>query len=291
MLAPVSRPMFSIGEFSIMSGIPVRTLRFYHEVGLLVPAAVDPQSNYRSYDERNLELAKVIVALRGMEFGLEEIREIVNECGDDSHLLAQLEQQKKSLTDKLRHYRKVVDTIDELIDKEKRLRAEENVLTQASSIEERRVEPILVAAIRMQGCYGDCGKGFAKLGRLLGRNIAGKPLCLFYDGEYREGDANFDTCFPIRKPVQADGVSVRELPAIRCLSYLHRGPYTELRNTYVRLMKHVHEHGYTVYLPTREVYLKGPGMIFFGNPKKFVTEIQLPIEPTNGHENEKENLA
>lgn len=56
--------MFSIGEFSTVSGIPVRTLRFYHEVGLLVPASVDSQTNYRRYDERNLEMAKVIVALR-----------------------------------------------------------------------------------------------------------------------------------------------------------------------------------------------------------------------------------
>jgi effector-binding domain-containing protein len=33
-----------------------------------------------------------------------------------------------------------------------------------------------------------------------------------------------------------------------------------------------------VVLPTREVYLKGPGMIFRGNPKNYVTEIQIPVE-------------
>ena len=54
--------MFTIGQFSMMSGIPVRTLRFYHEVGLLIPIAIDSQTNYRSYDERNLEKAKVLVA-------------------------------------------------------------------------------------------------------------------------------------------------------------------------------------------------------------------------------------
>ena len=50
--------MFSIGEFSTITGITVRTLRFYHELGLLVPAAVDPATNYRTYDERNLKLPK-----------------------------------------------------------------------------------------------------------------------------------------------------------------------------------------------------------------------------------------
>lgn len=60
--------MFSIGEFSSASGIPVRTLRFYHEQGLLVPAAIDDATNYRTYDLRNLEIARVIVALRELEF-------------------------------------------------------------------------------------------------------------------------------------------------------------------------------------------------------------------------------
>ena len=36
-------------------------------------------------------------------------------------------------------------------------------------------------------------------------------------------------------------------------------------------------HGYDTRLPTREVYIKGPGMIFKGNPKKYLTEIQIPI--------------
>ena len=53
-----SGPSYTIGEFSMMSGIPVRTLRFYHEERLLIPAAVDRQTGYRSYDDRNLEIAR-----------------------------------------------------------------------------------------------------------------------------------------------------------------------------------------------------------------------------------------
>jgi DNA-binding transcriptional MerR regulator len=270
--------MFSIGQFSMISGIPVRTLRFYHEIGLLVPAAVDPKSNYRTYDERNLELAKVVVALRGIEFSLEEVREILAECHDDSDIAEQLDRQKKTLTDKVRHYQAVLDTINQLIEKQRQTREEDRMSTTISTIEERNVEPLLVAGIRMKGFYADCGKGFATLGKQLGRHIAGKPLCLFYDGEYREGDADFEPCMPIRNPVAANGIAVHELPAARCVALVHRGPYEELRNSYARLLKYVNDHGYKVSLPTREVYLKGPGMIFRGNPKKYLTEVQLPIE-------------
>jgi effector-binding domain-containing protein len=40
---------------------------------------------------------------------------------------------------------------------------------------------------------------------------------------------------------------------------------------------YLREKGYTATLPTREIYLKGPGMIFKGNPKKYLTEIQVVI--------------
>src|SRR5262245_40548170 len=100
--------MFSIGEFSSASGIPVRTLRFYHDEGLLVPAAVDPATNYRSYNEHNLEVARVIVALRGLEFSLDDIRAILADCREDGDVLAHLERQRASLEEKLRHYKNVV---------------------------------------------------------------------------------------------------------------------------------------------------------------------------------------
>jgi DNA-binding transcriptional MerR regulator len=85
--------MFSIGEFSTASGIPVRTLRFYHEKGVLVPAAVDVETGYRAYDQRSLEIARVIVALRGLEFSLDDIREILAGAADDADILDHLQRQ------------------------------------------------------------------------------------------------------------------------------------------------------------------------------------------------------
>jgi DNA-binding transcriptional MerR regulator len=268
--------MYSIGEFSSATGIPVRTLRFYHELGLLIPAMVDPSTNYRSYDERNLEVAKVIVTLRGLEFSLEEIREILVSCRDDVDILANLDRQKAALEVKLQHYKRVVAEINKLIRAQHQARWEEKFHLE-QQVTERDVKRMLVAGIRIQGWYNECGPAFAKLGRQLGRQIADKPLCLFYDGEYREGDANFEACFPVRSALEADGISIHELPAQRCVTLIHRGAYKELRKSYARALKHAKDKGYNISLPTREVYLKGPGMIFRGNPKNYVTEIQLPI--------------
>ena len=144
-------------------------------------------------------------------------------------------------------------------------------------VQEKTLDAVLIAGVRMKGRYEDCGKGFAKVGRSFGRYACGKPFCLYYDGEYRENDADLEACMPIRKGKQVEGISVRELPGGRCVALLHQGPWKELGRSYDKILAYVKDKGYEVALPTREVYLKGPGMILRGNPKKYLTEIQILI--------------
>ncbi|RLS59563.1 MAG: MerR family transcriptional regulator [Planctomycetota bacterium] len=268
--------MFSIGEFSRITGLTIKTLRFYHERGVLVPARVEVGSGYRYYDQRNLETARAISALREFEFSLDEIVDILNDHSDESDILIFLERRKKILKGRIARDRDLVLSIDRII----QLETETRQMTQQKTIEVevKALPPILVAGVRMTGRYEECGKVFGKLSRSLGRQICGPPLCLMYDDEYREEDANFEPCMPVRKRVQIEDIDVRELPEQQCLSIIHLGPYKELGRTYEKLIRYAKEQGYTLTLPSREVYLKGPGMIFKGNPKKYLTEIQIPFE-------------
>ena len=271
--------MFTIGQFSRITGLTVKTLRFYHEKGLLAPAAVDPGTGYRFYDERCLETARVIIALRELEFSLEDIAEILADCREDEDLRAFLERQMTSIDQRIARLSMALGQIDRLIQQDRDARAEEDANASSGEIVERVLEPMLIAGVRMNGRYCDCGKGFALLGKRLGRHVAGQPFCLYYDGEYRDGDADFEPCMPIRREVSLDGISVRQLPGGRSVTLLHRGPYGELGRSYARAIRYAKKHGYEVQLPTREVYLKGPGMIFRGNPAKYLTEIQLVTSP------------
>src|SRR5207247_382017 len=151
--------------------------------------------------------------------------------------------QKKTFAAKVQHYQSLINTIGQLVDSQRRTREAEKTSAPAPAIAERDIEPMLVAAVRLTGAYAECGKGFATLGRKLGRHIAGKPLWLFNDGEFREGDADFEPCIPIRQPVEANGFIIHQLPAARCATLVHRGPYDELKNSYARLFKHVKERG------------------------------------------------
>ena len=145
-------------------------------------------------------------------------------------------------------------------------------------VEEKSVDSMLVAGMRMKGKYSDCGRGFAQIGRQFGRHICGKAFLLHYDTEYKEEDADFEACMPVRKSTADGGISVRELPGGRCVALLHRGPYDELGQSYAKILAYAKDRGYEIETPTREVYIKGPGMIFKGNPKNYLTEIQLLIK-------------
>ena len=269
--------MFSIGEFSKITGLTVKTLRFYHEQGILEPSSIDPDNGYRYYADSKIETARVIVALRDLDFPLADIAAMVRGHDDDSGILEFLESHNESIQARIRNDRRISRLLVQIIHQEKE--AHEKMSESPFEVSEKTIEPVLIAGLRMKGKYSDCGKGFGRIGRKYGRHICGKAMLLCYDTEYRENDADYEVCMPVRRGESGDEISVRELAGGRCLSLMHRGPYHELSRSYEIIIKHAKDSGLVFQSPTREVYHKGPGMIFRGNPQKYLTEIQLLLEP------------
>ncbi len=266
---------WKIGEFSLVARMSVKTLRLYHEKGLLVPAHVDESSGYRFYDEGNLERARIIAWLRGLGFPLAEIAALLDEADRDrsgvtARIRKRLEEVREEIDDR-RHTARMLEQM---------LEPEEEVVVSGSTFEiaEITLEPVLVAGHRMRGRYQDIGVGLTKLCKRAGFHMAGKPMTLFYDSEYKEDDAEFEPAVPVRKRIEADGVECHELPGGRALTLTHQGPYETLHESYGRIFAYAEEKGLTIRRPTREIYRKGPGLLFKGNPEKYVTEIQAPLE-------------
>ena len=65
--------MYKIGEFSKLTDLPVRTLRYYDECGILKPEYIDTWSGYRYYTEDNIKDAEEIKFMKDLDFTLEEI--------------------------------------------------------------------------------------------------------------------------------------------------------------------------------------------------------------------------
>jgi DNA-binding transcriptional MerR regulator/effector-binding domain-containing protein len=268
--------MFSIGQFSRITGLTIKTIRLYHEKELLIPSRVDEATGYRYFDDRNIEQARAISYMRELMIPLAEIKEILGRFAEDSDILGFLEKHREAIHLKMEQLNKASLSLDDIIQKEKE--AKKMIEESSYSVGEKKVGEVRVAGLRWKGQYGDVGIIFSKLGRLAGRNICGKPMNLYYDGEFKETDADVETCYPVAGDIKKSGdLILHTLPGGTCVSLIHKGPYENLSRSYAKIMEYVQNKKYETMLPIRELYLKGPGMIFRGNPRNYLTEIQIFI--------------
>lgn len=72
--------MIKIGELSAITGVSVKTIRFYEEEGLIGPCEVDRWTNYRYYDENSVIRLSQINYLKDLGFSLKEIRDFSEEA-------------------------------------------------------------------------------------------------------------------------------------------------------------------------------------------------------------------
>ena len=97
--------MKTVKEVSKLTGVSVRTLHYYDEIGLLQPTEIT-EAGYRLYDDTALEQLQQIMLFRELEFPLKEIKRIVN-CSDFDRNRA-LEQQIELLTLKKEHIENLI---------------------------------------------------------------------------------------------------------------------------------------------------------------------------------------
>ncbi len=265
--------MLSIGEFSRVTQLSIKALRLYHEKGILVPDEIDYESKYRYYKSSAVEKALIIKTLKDMGFSLNEIKQIIMEYNDDRQIVGHIEKKLKEIDTTMRKYEDMKQQLSLFL---QRTAAEKT--THPADVEKEVIPDTLICGIRFKGKYDEIGKRYGILSRECGRYARGKPFTLYYDGEYKENDADIEACLEVKKKVTIKGIDCRELKGGRAVTLIHRGPYEELGRSYQKLFEYVTDNNLKTLLPSREQYIKGPGMIFMVNPKKYVTKLMLLYE-------------
>ena len=263
--------MYQIGEFSKMTKLTVKALRYYDEAGILTPSCRE-ESGYRLYSDTDYGKAKLIVLLRGFGFSIAELRDVMEHYENRDDLRYYLAEKKVQIEAHIRDCRSLMRQMDAYLSLPEQ---EENSMSY--KIEIKKLEPVLIASVRYQGRYEDTGKYFAKLFGAVKNRAAGAPFNLYYDGEYRENDADIEVCVPVRESVSAAGVESRHLPTMEVIVTTHVGPYDRLGDAYKAVSDFAAKNHLEMKTPSRETYIKGPGMIFKGNPNKYQTEIAVEI--------------
>jgi DNA-binding transcriptional MerR regulator len=112
----VKTDLLSIGAFAALSGLSIPTLRHYDEVGILKPAYVDPQTNYRFYRSDQVGDGSLIRALRAVDLPIDVIRDVL-EAGDESYVREILRDHRDGLASRAHVLSQQLEALDEYIEK------------------------------------------------------------------------------------------------------------------------------------------------------------------------------
>ena len=103
---------YTVKKLAKLSGVSIRTLHFYDEIGLLKPASRQ-QNNYRCYEEEQLLLLQQILFFRALAFPLDEIKRIMT--SDDFDKIEALQAHKRILNKRLDETNILLKTVDKTL--------------------------------------------------------------------------------------------------------------------------------------------------------------------------------
>ena len=268
---------FKIGEFSKLCQVTVKTLRYYEEVGLLVPVEVDEWTGYRYYDISQLRRMNRIVYLKQLGFSLEEIGELF-EDGRSFPNPDQLKRKVESCKQEIEH----------LMWRQTELLKLENMLHKQEKIMEKVVEKSLPARIfathrrkidSYQELFNLCPNIIGPEMQRLGCQCPAPEYCFTveYNEEYGvDIDIEYFEAVAERGK-DSDLIKFKELPEVPvALCVNHYGAYQKMPETFEELYAYAEANGYEVSEQPRFCYIDG--IWNKESVDEWLTEIQLPVK-------------
>lgn len=275
--------MLKIGDFSKLSQVSIKTLRYYDEMGLLKPGQTDRFTGYRYYTVDQLPRLNRILALKDLGFSLDQVRQVLDEQVSTAELRGMLRLKQAEVQQDMEIERARLERI------EARLRQieQENRMTRYDVVL-KKVEPITVASAReLIPNYGAIGSLIGTVFKFLGKNgvqPAGAPFTIWHDHGFKETNVDAELAVPVNEALAAalvgdTQVHINRLPAVVMACVIHQGSYEDFGQAYQALGEWIESNGYRICGTNREIYLSGPESA--GNPANYVTEIQFPVEKVN----------
>ncbi len=257
----------SIGDFSRATRLSAKTLRFYHQVGLLPPAEIDAANGYRMYAAHQIAEAEVIRTYRSLDMPLDLIREVVAAPSTivrdrliEAHL-AHMEHRLEATRSAIASLRGLLQPSGDKL-----------------HVEHRAVAAAPVAMISETIDLSDLGSWYTGAMRDLDRAVeAGLepqgPRGGIWGTELFLDERGLAALFvPVRSlDVELPGrIRAELLPAVELVVARHEGTDDTVAEVYGALGRHVAEHDVSADGPIRETYISSA-----------VTEIGWPIHPNS----------
>ena len=265
--------MLTVGEFSKICQVSVKTLHHYDKIGLLRPQKVDPLNGYRYYGKEQVEQMLLIGRLKRYGFSLTEMEVMLAEK-QGQELFVQLSRQKLRLERQMAH---LSLTIQEMEQHLREFERTGDIISYQKKYEvrvrESEEQPILTRRQKMSveefGAY--YGKIFERIARE-GLNPDGVTLAIYHDQEFDPACSDIELGVGIREREQAD----KTLPVRTCAVTIHKGAYAGLPDAYGAIVSWIHANGWAIDGAPYEIYRKTfrEGL----PPQEWETEIFFPVK-------------
>lgn len=271
--------MLSIGEFSNICKVSAKTLRYYAEIGLILPDEINPENGYRYYSIKQLEKMLFINRLKSYKFSLEEIKAILeSEELQDEKLYLELTRKKKEIEKQVQEFRK---NLDQLNNDLSNLKQGKSIMSYLESIDVQLVDVPMMYLLSIRKMvheyefaeeYGNC---FSKLFKKIQDDkltILAPPMVLFHSSEF--SPFGLDTEFAI--PVKEYVTGTRDFYPGLCLKTVLYGSYSNLSSVYTKQREWAEKEGYKSNDALYEVYVTDPTQV--SNESELITEVYYPVK-------------
>ncbi|MDQ0492389.1 MerR family transcriptional regulator [Paenibacillus brasilensis] len=267
--------MFKISEFSKLSQVPAKTLRFYDQLELLKPAYTDQQSGYRYYkSEQMLDLHRIL-AFKDLGYTLEQIKQLLNDNVSTAEIRGMLRLKQSDL------HSLIQSEMERLRRIEVRLKQIERQSDGLSRYEVlvKKVEPLMVATLKETTSRASIPELFEEIDKYLKWNGIPLPvphMVMWHGCPECESTIDLEIACPIPRKLQ-DTVRFQSklLPDMTVASVTHMSRPDADTPVSIDLGSWIEENGYRISseMPSREVYLSPQE----SNKLRYVTESQMPI--------------
>lgn len=262
--------LYKIGMFAQMNHVTVKTLHFYEDQRLLLPAFVDEENGYRYYTMDQMAVLHQITALKQAGFKLQDIKMLQNGTRPSTLL------QKKK-----------IELMEQIAALTKQLAMIEDYMAGSDSLLEtpvlvKTIPPVTVASMQRRiPSYDALFEMMPAMGaemERLGCECALPEYCFthYLEPGYKEESILIETCEAVtEKKEDTDFIKFKDFPEIQAACIYHKGSYRYFSRSYSTLLRFIEENGYEICGNIRENYIDG--IWNKESEEEWLSEIQIPV--------------
>lgn len=279
---------YSIGKVSRLCNVSIKTLRYYDEIGLLIPDCRKDNSNYRYYTHEQILTLFIIRKLRHLGVPLKEIKDIIGRKDAES--------MEKCIRQRLEEINHAIEALNDQYAEGQllleRLKKGHDLLETEQTgwaTEGIRVENIPPSHVlftrRIKKNYKNSDVSvdrWFELFEMVSRHKlkATGPVILTYHNnpleQFYQNDCDLEISIQVNEAV--DSPAAKEFGAFPAVTALHIGRNEDIIQTHIKAIKWLNQRGYTIAGPISEEYIISP--VDIENEADHITRVIIPIEKT-----------